>query len=411
MDLKFTAEDIAFRDRVRKWFDQNVPKSELKTHEEQRAWQRKLYEAGLIGMGWPREYGGQDARPMELAIVADEMARANAPFVVGGLGIGIVGPTIIHHGTPRQKERHLQNILSAEEVWCQLYSEPNAGSDLAALKTQAVDRGTHYEVNGQKIWVSFGFFSDWGLLLARTDLQAPKHQGISCFLIDMRQPGVEVKPLKQITGGEEFCEVFFNDARVEKDNLIGQLNGGWQIAQTTLGYERGAGVLSRRTTHMISLHRLIEVTKQLKKNGRSAFDDPLVRQRLGRAYVEIEVMRYGGLRILSRLEKGQRPGPESSIAKLYYSEFDKRYHEWIMEIMGPYGELTDGIPAELDEGADIAGHHGKWGLDFLQSRAPTIYAGTSEIQKNIIGERVLGLPKEVRVDRLRAKEAATDARG
>ncbi len=405
MDLNFTPEDIAFRNRVRTWFEQNTPKTELKTLEERRAWHRQLYDAGFVGMGWPKEYGGQDARPMEQAIVADEMARANAPSTVNGLGISIVGPTIIHHGTQQQKERFLKKILAADEIWCQLYSEPNAGSDLASLKTKAEDKGDYYEVNGQKVWTSGGLIADWGLLLARTDPNVPKHQGISCFLINMRQPGIDVRPLKQITGGSEFAEVFMTNARVEKENLVGNLNQGWQIAQTTLGYERGAGTLNRVTTYMMSLRRLVEVTKHLKKDGHTAFEDPLVRQQLGRAYVELEVMRYSGLRILSRLEKGQRPGPESSIAKLYYSEFDKRYHEWVMEILGPYGGLIAGMPPELAESDKSGGYgrYGTWGMDFLQSRAPTIYAGTSEIQKNIIGERVLGLPKEVRVDRLELK--------
>ena len=342
---------------------------------------------------------------MEQAIVADEMARCNAPSTVNGLGLGIVGPTVIHHGTHEQKARYLKKILTAEEIWCQLYSEPNSGSDLASLKTRAEDAGDHWVVNGQKVWTSAGFIADWGLLLARTDPNVVKHQGISCFLLNMRQPGVEVRPLKQITGGAEFCEVFFTNARVEKFDLIGKLNQGWQIAQTTLGFERGSGTLNRVTAYMMSLRRLVEVSKSLKKNGHTAFEDPLVRQKLGRAYVELEVMRYSGLRILSRLEKGLRPGPESSIAKLYYSEFDKRYHEWVLEILGPYGSLTAGTPDELSEADRSGGYgrHGTWAVDFLQSRAPTIYAGTSEIQKNIIGERVLGLPKEVRTDRIEIK--------
>ncbi len=405
MDLNFTPEDIAFRNRIRKWFEENTPKTEMKTLEERKAWHRKMYEAGFIGMGWPNEYGGQNARPMEQAIVADEMTRANAPAAVNGLGISICGPTIIVHGNEWQKQRYLKKILTAEEIWCQLFSEPNAGSDLASLKTRAEDKGDYFEINGQKVWTSGGYIADWGILLARTDTTVPKHQGISFFLFNMRQPGVEVRPLKQITGGSEFCEVFFTNARVEKENLVGKLNQGWQIAQTTLGYERGAGTLNRVTAYMMSLRRLLGVTRKLKKDGGTAFDDPLVRQKLGRAFVELEVMRYSGLRILSRLEKGQRPGPESSIAKLYYSEFDKRYHEWVMEILGPYGNVTEGMPAELAgaERTDGYGRHNAWGISFLQSRAPTIYAGTSEIQKNIIGERVLGLPKEVRMDRMQGK--------
>jgi alkylation response protein AidB-like acyl-CoA dehydrogenase len=400
MDLTFTPEDIAFRATVRKWFEENLPKEELKTLEDRKAWIQKLYDAGFVGMGWPKAYGGQEARPMEQAIVADEMVRFNAPASGMGLGVPIVGPTIIHHGTEEQKQRFLKKMLTAEEIWCQLYSEPNAGSDLAALKTRAEDKGDHFAINGQKVWTSAGYIADWGLLLARTDPNVVKHQGISCFLIAMRQPGIEVRPLKQITGGAEFCEVFFDNARVEKSNLVGALNQGWQIAQTTLGFERGSGTLNRVTQYMMSLRRLVEVTKQLKVNGHSAFEETAVRQKLGRAYVEIEVMRYASLRILSRFEKGQRPGPESSIAKLYYSEFDKRYHEWVLEILGPYGGLLEGMPEQLAESGKASGRRSVWGIDFLQSRAPTIYAGSSEIQKNIIGERVLGLPKEVRSDRI-----------
>ncbi len=398
MDLNFSAEDLAFRERVRQWFAENTPKSEFKTLAERKAWVRQLYDAGFVGMGWPKECGGQDARPMEQAIVADVMARVNAPPGTIGLGVGIVGPTIIHHGTPAQKARFLKKILTGEEIWCQLFSEPNAGSDLASLRTRAVDKGDHWEIDGQKVWTSSGYSADWGLLLARTDPNVPKHQGISAFLINMRQPAIEVRRLKQITGGAEFCEVFFTHARVAKDMLVGQLNQGWQYAQTTFGYERGAGTLNRVTTHMMTLRRLVEATKHLRVNDHSAFEDPLVRQKLGRASVELEVMRYSGLRVLSRLEKGQRPGPESSIAKLYYSEFSKRFHEWTMEILGPYGMLSDGLPDEL-KGGDA--RHQNWAVDFLASRSGTIAAGTSEIQKNIIGERVLGLPKEPRMDRIK----------
>jgi alkylation response protein AidB-like acyl-CoA dehydrogenase len=405
MDLNFTSEDIAFRDQVRQWFEANTPKTELKTMEERKAWQRQLFQAGFVGMGWSHEYGGRAARPLQQAIVADEMARANAPMPANPLGLSIVGPTLIVHGNEWQKQRYVQKILTAEEIWCQLFSEPNAGSDLASLQTRAEDKGDHWEINGQKVWTSAGSVADWGILLARTDQQAPKHQGISFFLLNMHDPGVQVRPLKQITGGSEFSEVFFTNARVEKENLVGKLNQGWHIAQTTLGYERGTGTLERVTLYLMSLRRIMVVTQALQKNGHPAFDDPLVRQKLGRLYVELEVMRYSGLRVLSQLEKGRRPGPESSIAKLYYSEFGKRMYEEIMEILGPYGEVVEGLPPELGEDRTSVGYarYGNWGIDFLQSRGPTIYAGTSEIQKNIIGERVLGLPKEVRMDRLQAK--------
>src|SRR5580765_2247765 len=278
MDLNYTAEDVAFRKQVRTWLEQNMPRH-IKNLDERKAWHRKLYEGGYLGMGWPREYGGQGARPMEQAIVADEMARAGAPAPTNSLGLGIVGPTIVVHGTDAQKRRYLRKILTAEEMWCQLYSEPNAGSDLAALKTSAVDAGDHFLVNGQKIWTSGGAIADWGLLLARTDTKVAKHKGISCFLLNMRQPGVDVRPLKQITGSSEFCEVFMTNARVEKSDQMGKLGEGWAIAQTTLGYERGGRALARITNYQSQHHRLVAAARRLKRHGKALIDDPLVRHK------------------------------------------------------------------------------------------------------------------------------------
>ncbi|MFN8514317.1 MAG: acyl-CoA dehydrogenase family protein [Thermomicrobiales bacterium] len=407
MDLNPTPQDESFRLQVRQWLADNLPKKKLETIEERKEWHRKLYEAGYLGMGWPKEYGGQNARPMEQAIVGAEMARVNAPAAVNGLGIGIVGPTIIHHGTEAQKQRYIRNILTAEEIWCQLYSEPNAGSDLAGLRTRAELDGDDYVVNGQKIWTSGGMNADWGILLARTDQEAPKHQGISCFLLDMHAPGVEVRPIKQISGSSEFCEVFFTNVRVPAENLVGELNRGWQIAQTTLSYERGGNTLSRVSRQTAQFDRLLEVAKTLKRNGRPAIEDPIIRQQLGQMYAEIEVLRYATLRLLSRLEKGLRPGPDSSISKLYYSELDKRLQEMTQAILGPYGQLTEGLSPDLSlDGGEGEGDGGTWAHSFVWSRAGTIYAGSNEIQKNIIGERVLGLPKEVRADRIALKAGA-----
>jgi alkylation response protein AidB-like acyl-CoA dehydrogenase len=400
MDLTYTPEDIAFRKSVRAWLEANLPRAPLPTLDARRAWHRKLYEAGYLGMGWPKEFGGGGARPMEQAIVADEMARANAPAPTNGLGLGIVGPTIVVHGSDAQKARYLKTILTAEEMWCQLYSEPNAGSDLASLKTSAEDRGDHFAVNGQKIWTSGGKVADWGLLLARTDTKVPKHRGITCFLMSMRQPGVDVRPLKQITGSAEFCEVFMTNARVEKADQIGKLGEGWAIAQTTLGYERGGRALARITSYAAQYHRLVAAARRLERHGRPLLDDPLVRQKLGRIWADLEVERYGALRTLTQLERGEHPGAGGSLTKLSYSELEKRFMDLALEVLGPYGQLTDGAPDAFKLDIDTAvGDKGTWAHAFLWSRAGTIYAGSSEIQKNVIGERILGLPKEARADR------------
>ncbi len=401
MDLNYSPEDRAFREKTRRWLEANVPTEDLTTLAERKAWHRKLYEAGYVGMLWPQEYGGWGATAMQQAIAQDEMARIQAPPAINGLGIGFIGPTIIVHGTPAQKERYLKKILTAAEIWCQLYSEPNAGSDLAGLKTRAEDAGDHFVVNGQKIWTSSGPIADWGILLARTDSKAAKHKGISCVLLNMRQPGVEVRPLKQLTGHSLFSEVFMTNARADKSDLIGNLNEGWAIAQTTLGYERGGNSLGRVTRYAIAFNQLVKAVKQLKRRGRPLLEDPVVRAKMGKLYAELEVQRYAGLRVLSALNKGDSPGPASSITKLSYTEFEKRYYETALEILGPWGQVMTARD-EFEEIDTASGEAGTWATAFLWSRAGTIYSGSSEIQKNIIGERVLGLPKEVRADRLKA---------
>jgi alkylation response protein AidB-like acyl-CoA dehydrogenase len=401
MDLNYSSEDRAFRDQTRRWLEANVPTEDMKTLAERKAWHRKLYEAGYVGMLWPKEYGGWGATAMQQAIVQDEMARIQAPPAINGLGIGFIGPTIIVHGTESQKQRYLKKMLTAEEIWCQLYSEPNAGSDLAGLKTRAEDAGDHFVVNGQKIWTSSGPIADWGILLARTDPKVAKHKGISCVLLNMRQPGVEVRPLKQITGHSLFSEVFMTNARAEKSDLIGNLNEGWGIAQTTLGFERGGNSLGRVTRYAIAFNQLVKATKQLKRQGRPLIEDPVIRAKMGKLFAELEVQRYAGLRVLSALDKGDSPGAASSITKLSYTEFEKRYYESALEILGPWGQMMT-AREEFEEIDTASGEAGTWATAFLWARAGTIYSGSSEIQKNIIGERVLGLPKEVRADRLKA---------
>jgi alkylation response protein AidB-like acyl-CoA dehydrogenase len=401
MDLTPTAEDRAFRTQVRRWLETNAPTGDMTTLDERKAWHRKLYEAGYVGMLWPKEYGGWGRTPMQQAIVQDEMARLGAPPPINGLGIGFIGPTIIVHGTDWQKQRYLKTMLTAEEIWCQLYSEPNAGSDLASLKTRAEDQGDHFLVNGQKIWTSSGPIADWGILLARTDGKAAKHKGISCVLLHMRQPGVEVRPLRQITGSSLFSEVFMTNARAEKRDLIGGLNQGWEIAQTTLGWERGANSLGRVTRYAVAFNQLVRATKELRRGGKPLLEDAAVRARLGKVYAELEVQRYAALRVLSALQNSDSPGAASSITKLSYTEFEKRYFELALEILGPYGQVVS-AREEFEDIDTSSGEPGTWATAFLWSRAGTIYSGSSEIQKNIIGERVLGLPKEVRADRLKA---------
>jgi alkylation response protein AidB-like acyl-CoA dehydrogenase len=399
VDLNYSAEDERFRLRVRRWFTENSPGA-LNTLEQKKAWQRKLYDAGFVGMGWPREYGGQDARPMEQAIIAEEMALADVPGAINSLALGLLGPTLIVHGTDDQKQRYVRRMLTADDIWCQLYSEPDSGSDLASLKTTAVRDGDHYVINGQKVWTSLGPIADFGMLLARTDPTVPKHKGISYFILDMHQPGVEVRPLKQITGSSEFAEVFFNNATLPADNLIGQEGQGWELAQTTLGFERGGSVLARVTRHQANMRRLIDVAQGLSRNSVSVLEDPVVRQKLGRMVVEVEVLRYAGFRILSKLEQGKRPGAESSVDKLYYSEMDKRHQELVQDVLGPNGQIEKGLPKELAlNSSTLRGDDSTWAYNFLWSRAGTIYAGSSEIQKNIVGERVLKLPREPRADR------------
>ncbi len=402
MNLQESPEEAEFRERSRRWLEANVPATELRTLEERKAWHRALYDAGLLGLAWPTAYGGRGAGPMRQAIVGDEMARVNAPPPINNLGISIVGPTIIAHGDERQKARFLPKIITAEELWCQLFSEPNAGSDLASLRTSAEDRGDHFIINGQKIWTSSGDIADRGLLLARTDPGVPKHKGISALLIDMRQPGIEVRLLKQLTGGSRFSEVFFTNARVERDDVIGRVGQGWEIAQTTLSYERGGNSLARVTRYLEAFQRLVQATKAMRRAGRPLIDDPLVRSRLGRIYAGIQVQRYGALRVLSALDKGQSPGAAASVTKLSYSEFEKAYHELAQEILGASAQITGGEhPAFLDVHTS-SGEAGTFAHAALWSRALTIFAGSSEIQKNIIGERVLGLPREPRADRARA---------
>ena len=389
MDLRFSPEDEQYRLKLRTWLEANLPTEGPPSDQDadfafRRDWQRKLYDGGWVGINWPTEYGGQGATLIQQAIYAQEMTRARAPQPANGLGIGIVGPTLMEHGTEAQKQRYIPKILNADEIWCQGFSEPNSGSDLASLQTKAVLDGDDFVVNGQKIWTSLGQYADWCILLVRTDTDAPKHRGISYLLVDMHSPGVTVRPLKQITGNSEFNETFFDNVRVPKQNLIGGLNEGWRIAMTTLTYERGISSLVTQVRIKQQLDTMIHYAGKTRRNGGTLSEDPLLRQGLAQAHIRVEIMLLNLYRGITSRLRGQPPGPEASLDKLYWSELDKWMQELGMSLQGPYSQLMEGSEHAVA---------GNWQYNFLRSRAGTIYSGTSEIQKNIIGERVLGLPK------------------
>jgi len=390
MDLNLTPEEQKFRDELRAWLAANVPPPWTggSTSEEEkgayfeylRAWQRKVNEGGWAGLSWPKELGGRGASVIEQAIFQEEMARADAPPLINALGLSLIGPTIIAVGTEEQKQRFIPKILSAEEIWCQGFSEPNAGSDVASLGTKAVRDGDEFIVNGQKIWTSLAHLADWCLLLVRTDFTAPKHKGITALLVDMHSPGVQVRPLRQMTGDSGFNEVFFSNVRVPVANVLGEINRGWQTAIATLMNERanlgtGTYVIFKR-----NLDALIARARQTVRSSKLASQDPVIRQKLAQAYLELEIFRLNNHRALSKMSKNSVPGPEGSILKIYWSEMNQRLQQIAMETLGPYGQLTD-----LDDN--------RWVYNYLRSRGNTIEAGTSEIQRNIVAERVLGLPK------------------
>jgi len=390
LDLNQTPQELAFREEVRTWFAANVPKDWVKRRNAEesmearfaylRAWQRKMFDAGWTGISWPKEYGGRGASLMEQVIFTEEMARAEAPPLANVLGLGLIGPTIIGYGNEAQKRRYLPKILSAEEIWCQGFSEPNAGSDLAALSTEGKLDGDHFIVNGQKCWNSYGWAADWCELVVRTDPNVPKHKGLTVLLVDMRSPGVEVRGLKQMSGESEFSEIFFRDVRVPVENVVGQVNNGWNVAIGTLMHERGTFGAGLQVNYRRNLNRLLELARE-----RGLTKNPLIRQKLAQVYTEIEVMRLNQLRAFSRINETGVPGPEGSIQKIFWSELNQRFQQVAMEVLGPYGQLAHGAEDAFDEG--------QWAYQYLRSRGNTIEAGTSEIQRNIVGHFVLGLPK------------------
>jgi alkylation response protein AidB-like acyl-CoA dehydrogenase len=393
MDLNLSQDELQFRDELRSWLAANAPKDWNEHRDEPletrfnflKRWQRKLYDGGWAGVSWPKEYGGRGATLMQQVIFWQEMALAGAPPLANVLALGIIGPTIIAFGTEAQKKRYLAKMLSAEEIWCQGFSEPDAGSDLANVRCEARLEGDHYIVNGQKVWNSYGWAADWCELVVRTDPAADKHKGLTVLLLDMKSKGVEVRPLRQMTGESEFNELFFHDVRVPTENAVGKVNQGWGVAMGTLMHERGTFGAGLQVVYRRNMDRLIELARTTQRNGRPASDDPVIRQKLAQCYAEIEIMRANQMRAFSRINSTGVPGPEGSIQKIFWSELNQRFQQLAQELLGPYGQLEGSGEYSVDNGS--------WAYGYLRSRGNTIEAGTSEIQRNIIGHFVLGLPK------------------
>jgi alkylation response protein AidB-like acyl-CoA dehydrogenase len=404
MDISYPQEAEAFRQRVREFLKVNLPPDWVGTGaleksqvmEFTNSWRRTLFENNLLALSWPKEYGGAGLSPLEQVVLSEEFAKAGVPF--GGtndqFGIQMIGNTLIEWGTDEQKRRFLPRILSGEDRWCQGYSEPNAGSDLANVGTKAELDGDLWVINGQKIWTSAGHLANWIFILARTDAHAEKHKGISFLLVPMDQPGIEVRPIRMMSGESEFNEVFFTDATTERKNIVGQPGDGWAVAMTLLGYERGEAAATLPIRFRIEFDRLLNLAKET-----GASEDFLIRQRLAWCYGKVEIMRYLGLRTLTGFLNGKRPGPESSISKLYWSEYHKVVTELAVDILGARALLPTGRAPSTSFRTDDPGAPNSsmsWVMTFLNSRAGTIYAGTSQIQRNILAEMVLGLPKEPR---------------
>jgi alkylation response protein AidB-like acyl-CoA dehydrogenase len=393
MNTSFSKEDEIFRTEIVEWLARNLtgefasvkgrggPGDEHALFEERHAWERKLGADGWIGVGWPKEVGGRDLSLNQQVIFYEEYARAQGPGRVGHIGEGLLGPTLIHFGTDEQKARFLPSILSGETVWCQGYSEPNAGSDLANVQTRAERQGDEWVLNGQKVWTSGAAWSQWCFVVCRTDPDAqPKHRGISYILVPMDQEGVEIRPIEQMTGDSEFSEVFFNNARSDIDNIVGGENGGWKVSMGTLAFERGASTLGQQ---MLFNNELEEIIAIAKKNGKAK--DPVMRQRIVDAWIGLRLQRYNALRMLSG-EEGAIPGRESMIIKLFWATWHRELGKLAMDVMGSHSEIADGAPYDLNPLQRM----------YLFTRSDTIYAGSNEIQRNIISERALGMPREPR---------------
>lgn len=383
MDLKFSAAEEAYRLRCREWIAANAHHAAAVAKaadpvQAARDWQRRLWEAGYVGLAWPKAYGGQDATLTQQVIVSEEMARAKLPPLINTIGLSILGPTLVLHGTEAQRRRFLPRILSGEELWCQGFSEPGAGSDLASLTTRAVLEGDDFVVTGQKLWTSLGPIADWCFLLVRTDPSAPKREGISYLLCRMDTPGISVRPLRNAGGGVHFSEVFFDAVRIPREQLVGELHGGWKIARSTLDHERSglSGVISLEG----SLERL---WRQSAAGGEIA--DAVARQQAAQYWIELEGLRYLGFRALSDQLAGRQPGASASVGKLFAAKLRQKVARAALDNAGPYACLTKKSPHVVGKGRLVAG--------YFDSLGYSIGGGTSEIMHNVIAERVLGLPR------------------
>jgi alkylation response protein AidB-like acyl-CoA dehydrogenase len=406
MDFVYPAQADTYRTKVRSFLDANLPKDwkgiGALNHKDAAAWtedwREKLSKNELLAITWPKEYGGQGLSHVESLVLAEEFARAGVPSggPNDGFGIGMLGNTILAVGTEDQKKNLLARVLSGEDRWCQGYSEPSAGSDLGNLGCRAALDGDEWVINGQKIWTSAGHLANHIFVLARTSPDDVKHRGITFLLVDMRQKGVEVRPIKMMSGDSEFNEVFFTDARCPKENVVGEINGGWMVAMTLLGNERGAGAVVSGISFRGELDKLNNLARE-----KGVTTNPHIRQRLAQAHIKVEIMRFLGYRTLTAFMSGGQPGPEASIGKLWWSEYHKEVTELAIDILGadalvPFGQtphtaFTTDAPGSPNDSANWAGV-------FMNARAGTIYAGTSQVQRGIVGEQVLGLPKEPRSD-------------
>jgi alkylation response protein AidB-like acyl-CoA dehydrogenase len=395
VDLSFSPAEEAFRAELRGWLASHLPISwrggeppEFASLADEvaclRDWQRQLADGGWVGIHWPRDYGGRGATVVEHYIFQEEIAAARAPEIINRIGVNLVGPTLIAHGSDAQRRRFLPKILAADELWCQLFSEPGAGSDLTALRTRAEPTGDGWVVNGQKVWTSYAQFARWGILLARTDPAAPKAKGISYLICDMQAPGVTVRPLRQMTGSEEFNEVFLEDVVIPREHLVGREHAGWAIANTTLAHERGTSP-RQLVIHRMLLQDLLRLAHEERDGAPPPAADPVLRQRIAQHFLEVEITRLNNWRTLTRLQKSLPLGAESSFIKLFWSEMSQRMHETVMELLGARGLCWQPGPHA------VAG--GRLARSYLYYRAASLFAGTSEIQRNILAERVLGLPR------------------